>query len=177
MGWVSIGCLVRWVSVAGWWDDEGEEALLLYWIVRHFCWCESPLRHFCWWGSEACLLISQNLMSESYVMIGQSWAVRSYWSEPDDWILLEFSCLNRELWLVRTWWANSSWVFWLNHELWLVRTWWANSSWDFWLNRASWLARLLFLNPACWLVGTWWLNRTWWLVRVNYVRLWTRTMD
>ena len=157
-GWVCVGDpLMRWVSVAGWWDDEGEEALLLYWIVRHFCWCESPLRHFCWWGSEPCLLIGQNLMSESYVMIGQSWAMRPYWSELDDWILLEFSCLNRELWLVRTWWANSSW--------------------DFWLNRASWLARLLFLNPTCWLVRTWWLNRTWWLVRVDYVRLWTKTMD
>jgi hypothetical protein len=151
--------------VGAWWvgypwlddSDEGEEALLLYWIVRYFCWCENPLRNFCWWASEPCLLIGQNLMSESYVMIGQSWAVRPYWSELDDWILLEFSCLNRDLWLVRTWWGNSSW--------------------DFWLNRVSRLIRLLFLNPTCWLVRTWWLNRTWCLVRVDYVRLWTKTMD
>jgi hypothetical protein len=147
MRWVSSGFLVRWVSVAGWWDNEGEEALLSYWIVRNFC----------WWGSESCLLIGQNLMSESYVMIGQSWAMHPYWSELDDWIILEFSCLNRELWLVGTWWDNSSW--------------------DFWLNRVSLLAGILFMNPTCWLVRTWWLICTWWLVRVDYVRLWTKIMD
>ena len=132
-GWVpdEVGA---WCS--GWTDSEGGEALLLYWIVRHFCWCENPLRHFCWWGSESCLLIGQNLISESYVMIGQSWAMSSDWSELDDWILLEFSNLNCELPFFRTWWDNSSW--------------------DFWLNRASWLARILFPNPTCWLVRTCW---------------------
>jgi hypothetical protein len=133
-------CLMSMISKCIWWDgcpvgawcsewtnSEGGEALLLYQIVSYFCWCENPLRDFCWWGSESCLLIGQNLMPESYVMIGQSWAMRPYWSELDDYILLEFSCLNCELWFVKTWWANSSW--------------------DFWLNCASWLARILFLNP------------------------------
>ena len=102
-------------QVGTWWnewtDSEGGEALLLCWIVRHFCWCENPLRHFCWWGSESCCLIGKNLMSESYVMIGQSWAMCSYWLEIDNWILLEFFNLSRELTLVRTWWDNSSWDF------------------------------------------------------------------
>ena len=58
-----------------WLDDwmlEGREALLLYYKVRYFCWCELQLRHLCWQEFEPCLLIGQDMKAEPCTLIFQS---------------------------------------------------------------------------------------------------------
>ena len=120
------------------------------------------------WPVNWTMICDWLVIDAEFSLIVPNWAVSCDWSELDGWVLLDCSKLSRVLWLVRTWWLNSSWLFQtepclvIGQEL-IVKSEW---NWVSWTVACDW-SELDDWNWVCWNMIPDWSEPDEWIPQVG----------